>query len=203
MLDAIDRDALDLHARLNYDLFRYQVERSIEGDRFPGEYLVINQMGGVQQWIRSSSPRCRRARRQGLRGPPHRMRGVPEQLANTRVRLEKGLETGVLPPKVTLGDVADQIAAQAPEDPTESPLYRPFAQLSEQAPESMSAAERERLQAEARTVIAETVAPAFRDSTASGSRSTTRRPASRSPCRICPTARPGTPTTCAPRPPPT
>ena len=162
VLDAIDRDALDVHARLNYDLFRYQVERSIEGDRFPGEYLVINQMGGVQQWIPQFLTQVPARSAKDYEDLLTWMRGVPEQLVNTRVRLEKGLETGVLPPKVTLSDVADQIAAQAPEDPTESPLYRPFAQLSERAPESMSAAERERLQAEARQVIAETVGPAFR-----------------------------------------
>jgi uncharacterized protein (DUF885 family) len=163
VLDAIDRDALDVHARLNYDLFRYQVERGIEGDRFPGEYLVINQMGGVQQWIPQFLTQVPARSAKDYEDLLTWMRGVPEQLANTRVRLEKGLETGVLPPKVTLADVADQIAAQAPEDPTESPLYRPFSQLSERAPDSMSAAERERLQAEARKVIAETVAPAFRD----------------------------------------
>ena len=159
VLDAIDRGELDEAARMNYDLYRWGLELGIEGDRFPGEYLVINQMGGPQQWIP-----------QFLTQVPVRtvadyedlltwMRGVPVQLGHTRERLAKGLEAGVVPPKVTLRDVADQIAAQAPEDPEASPLYPPFAEL----PEALPAAERERLQAAAREVISTAVAPAYRE----------------------------------------
>ena len=159
VLDAIDRSELDVHGRLNYDLFRYQMERSVEGDQFPGEYLVINQMGGPQQWIPQFLSQVPARSAGHYEDLLTWMRGVPEQLAHTRERLAKGLELGVVPPRVTLGDVAAQIAAQAPEDPEASPLYERFAEL----PESIPAAERERLQAEARKVIAETVAPAYRE----------------------------------------
>src|SRR4051812_38793931 len=35
--------------QLNYDLFKRGIEQDIEGIQFHGEYLAINQMGGVQQ----------------------------------------------------------------------------------------------------------------------------------------------------------
>jgi uncharacterized protein (DUF885 family) len=163
VLDAIDRAELDEAARMNYDLYRWAAELGIEGDNFPGEYLVINQMGGPQQWIP-----------QFLTQVPVRtvadyedlltwMRSVPELLGHTRERLEKGLEAGVVPPKVTLRDVADQIAAQAPEDPESSPLFRPFAQLQDQPGEAIPQVDRERLRAAAREAISTAVAPAYRE----------------------------------------
>ena len=159
ILDAIDRSSLDEETRLNYDLYRYQVERGIEGERFPGEYMMINQMGGPQRWLPQLFVQI------PARGAAEYddlivwMRGVPEQLAHVRERLEIGLEKGVVPPKVTLDDVASQIAAQAVENPEDSPIYQRFASL----PDSIPEAERTRLQAEAKKAIAEAIAPAFRE----------------------------------------
>ena len=163
VLDAIDRGELDEAARMNYDLYRWGLELGIEGDRFPGEYLVINQMGGPQQWIPQFLTQVPVRTVEDYEALITWMRGVPQQLGHVRERLEKGLELGVTPPRVTLRDVADQIAAQAPEDPEASPLYRPFAQLEDQPAESVPEAERERLRSAAREAIATAVAPAYRE----------------------------------------
>ncbi len=159
VLDAIDRSALDEDARLDYDLFRYQVEQGIEGERFPGEYMTINQMGGPQRWLPQMFVQIPARTVSDYDDLITWMRGVPEQLAQVRERLEIGLEKGVTPPRVTLGDVAAQLAAQAVENPEESPIYQRFAEL----PDSIPQAERERLQAEAKRAIAEQIAPAFRE----------------------------------------
>jgi uncharacterized protein (DUF885 family) len=159
VLDAIDRSELDEAGRMNYDLYRYQVERGIAGERFPGEYMSINQMGGPQRWLPQLFTQIPARTVQDYEDILTWMRGVPEQLAHVRERLEIGLEKNVTPPQVTLGDVAAQIAAQAVEDPSESTFYQRFASL----PEGLPAEERERLQAEARKVITERVAPAFQE----------------------------------------
>ncbi len=44
---SIDRSKLSKADQLNYDLYRRDVEMGIEGDKFPGEYLVMTQLGGV------------------------------------------------------------------------------------------------------------------------------------------------------------
>ncbi len=52
MLDrarAIDRATLPESERLNYDLFRRDLELSVEGQRFPDECLPLTQMNGVHQ----------------------------------------------------------------------------------------------------------------------------------------------------------
>ncbi|HEX6201010.1 MAG TPA: DUF885 domain-containing protein [Thermoanaerobaculia bacterium] len=159
VLDAIGREALDEADRLNYDLYRWGLELGLAGERFPGEYLVIDQMGGPQQWLPQFLAQVPARTAAEYEDLITWMRGVPEQLPHVRERLTKGLEAGVTPPRVTLRDVADQIAAQAPEDPEKSPLWQRFQELPESIPEG----ERERLRAAAREAIAEAVVPAFRE----------------------------------------
>ena len=50
-LASIDRAALSPADRLNYDLFRRQVEERLEGRRFPWELMPVNQLGGIQQSV--------------------------------------------------------------------------------------------------------------------------------------------------------
>jgi len=159
VLDAIDRSKLSEANQLNYDLFRYQVEIGIDGEKFPDQYLVIDQMGGPQQWIPQVLTQIPARSVADYESLVEYLRGVPELLQQTQVRLERGLETGVVPPRVTLGDVAAQIEAEAPTDVADSPLLQPFDQM----PESIPAADRERIRAEARKVIAEQVIPAYRE----------------------------------------
>ncbi|HSL85068.1 MAG TPA: DUF885 domain-containing protein, partial [Thermoanaerobaculia bacterium] len=159
VLESIDRGALTEADRLSYDLYRWGIELSLEGERFPGEYLVINQMSGPQQWLPQFLTQVPARTTAEYDDLVTWMRGVPEQLPHVIERLEKGLESGVTPPRVTLRDVADQIAAQAPESPEASPLWRRFEELPESIPEG----ERERLQTAAREAIAEAVIPAFRE----------------------------------------
>ena len=47
----IDRQALTVTERVNYDLLYDRQKREIEGLQFPGELMPLNQMGGVQQNI--------------------------------------------------------------------------------------------------------------------------------------------------------
>ena len=49
VIQTIDRSKLDTADQLNYDLFSRGLRQQIEGTRFKGEYLAINQLGGVQQ----------------------------------------------------------------------------------------------------------------------------------------------------------
>src|SRR6185295_2603342 len=49
VLATIDRAALSPADQVHYDLFRRNVEESLEGRRFKGEYMPVTQMGGVQQ----------------------------------------------------------------------------------------------------------------------------------------------------------
>jgi uncharacterized protein (DUF885 family) len=87
-----------------------------------------------------------------------RLRAYPRKIDQTIAGLEKGLKEGITPPRVTLRDVPAQIDGLLTDDPLKSAALTPFQEI----PESIPAAERERLRSEAARVFREGLAPALR-----------------------------------------
>jgi len=158
VLATIDRGALGADDQLHHDLFRRAVEESLEGRRFKGEYMPINQMQGVQQNVAQIITMMRAASAADFDDVVARLNGVPTLIDQTVALLEKGAETGITPPRVTLRDVPQQILNQVVEDPLASPLLHPFARF----PEAVAEPDRERLRRAAVAAYTEGVAPAFR-----------------------------------------
>jgi uncharacterized protein (DUF885 family) len=158
VLATIDRDALPRDDQVHHDLFRRGVEESLEGRRFKGEYMPINQMQGVQQNVAQTIAMMRVATTADYEDVVARLRGVPRLIEQTIVLLEKGLETRITPPRITLRDVPQQILNQVVDDPQASPLLRHFFRF----PETVAERERERLRQEAVASYAGQVVPAFR-----------------------------------------
>jgi len=158
VLATIDRGALGAADQLHHDLFRRAVEESLEGRRFKGEYMPINQMQGVQQNVAQTIAMTRAAGAADYEDVVARVNCVPALIDQTVALLEKGAETGITPPRVTLRDVPQQILNQVVEDPLASPLLRPFARF----PEAVGERDRERLRRAAVEAYTGGVAPAFR-----------------------------------------
>ncbi|HYH47708.1 MAG TPA: DUF885 family protein, partial [Thermoanaerobaculia bacterium] len=156
-LSAIDRSRLSASEQVNYDLFRRRLERTLEGQRFHeiGCYLLIGHMSGVDlQLVQllDYMPARTVADHDALLA---RLRGFPRVVDQTLALLARGLETGITPPRVTLRDVPERVASLLG---SESPVLAPFRRL----PETLPAADRERLRAEADRVFAGQVEPALR-----------------------------------------
>lgn len=154
---AIDRDKLGAADRLNYDLFRRNLERSMEGDRFPGKYLAINQLGGVQQDIAQALASMPADDVADYEHMLERLEGASRLIDNTLERLQLGLERGVTPPRVTLTTVPEQIHANLVEDPFSGPILRPFTKM----PSSISEADARRLRERASAIYERSVRPAY------------------------------------------
>lgn len=159
LLRTIDRAELAGEDRLNYDLLEHTLEEGIAGQKFLGEYLVLNQMSGVHSNVAQMfaiMPQRTTADFENILG---RLRGAASLVANDLESLRLGLEQGVTPAKVTLRDVPAQIAAVLTEDPLASPLLTPFQKM----PESIAEADRQRLSTEAATTFSQSLAPALRE----------------------------------------
>ena len=158
VVESIDRAKLNSADQLNYDLFSKGVKEAIEGARFKQEYMPLTQLNGVQQ-----DPA------QALDSAPHstvkdyedmiaRLKGIQALVDQNIVLLQKGVETGITPPKITLRDVAKQIENQTTDDPDKSSFLKPFADF----PAEMPQAQRARLKSEAAAVLKGSVVPAYR-----------------------------------------
>jgi uncharacterized protein (DUF885 family) len=157
VLNSIDRAKLTAADQLNYDLFRKGVEDSIEGTRFKGEYLAINQMGGIQQGAAETLEIAPRRTVKDYQDMIARLNALPKVIDETIVLLEKGLAAGITPPRITLRDVPQQVKDQMVDDPAQNALLKPFQEF----PTEISDVDRGRLRGEAATALKEKVIPAF------------------------------------------
>ena len=157
-LDSIDRSRLVPAEQVDYDLLHRRLEREIEGEKFHGEYLVVNQMGGPHQAIGDLLTTMPTRNVKDYEDRLARLRAFPRLFDQSIALLEKGLAAGITPPKVTLRDVPEQFEGLLTEDPLKSPVLESFAQI----PEAIPAADRERLRREASQVFNEAIAPALR-----------------------------------------
>jgi uncharacterized protein (DUF885 family) len=152
-LSVIDRRKLDANDQLNYDLFRRDVDDDLAAQRFPRELLAITQLAGPQ-YLSSTLEIMPARTARDYQDIVARLDGIPQKLAQTEARLRRGVETGVVSPRVVLRDVTAQLDAQMPQDPLQAPLLKPFVKL----PEGVS----EEARTEAVRIYREKIVPAYR-----------------------------------------
>ncbi|MFN2239677.1 MAG: DUF885 family protein, partial [Thermoanaerobaculia bacterium] len=156
---AIDASKLSSGERLNHQLMLRDLETEVAGFPFPSELIPIHQMGGVHQVL----PEL------GLLAPPRtpadyrnfiaRLRAYPALVEQTIALMRRGMERGVMPPRVPLRGVAAAIEAQIGQNAEETPAWDiVFAEM----PESVPDAEKAKLRAEGREAIESSVLPALR-----------------------------------------
>lgn len=156
-LSAIDRSRLTASEQVDYDLLRRRLERQIEGRRFSdqGSYLLIDHMGGLDLDLVQILDSMPARTVEDYEALLTRLRGFPRVMDQTLARLAKGLEAGITPPRVTLRDVPERVGSLLG---SESPVLAPFRRI----PETIPAADRERLRTEAERIFAGQVEPALR-----------------------------------------
>ena len=140
-LASITRAGLSTADRLNYDLFKRQTEETVEGNRYPEEYMQVNQLNGIQQGVASTLTDMPARTVSDYENILARLGGVPELVAQTTALLEKGLAAGVTPPRITVRDLPGQVESLLSEDPEKSPFLSHFKEF----PADISSAEQSRL----------------------------------------------------------
>lgn len=155
---AIHRANLNDGDKLNYDLFLKKSQEEVDDQRFPSEYLAINQMGGVQQDVPNTIASMPMFTAKDYENIIARLHTAPLLIEHVIALLNKGLEQHVTPSAIALRDVPQQVENLINDDPVQSPFMRPFDKM----PESFSAADRQRLQTKALKIISQEVIPAYR-----------------------------------------
>jgi uncharacterized protein (DUF885 family) len=156
-LKAIDVARLSPTDQLSYRLFEYQLNDAIAGAAFPDDAQgLITQLWGPQL----SSDEFRNAHydnAKGYRVLIRKLNALGPYLAAFTKRMQAAMAQGIVQPHVVMERVPDEIAANIATDPEQSPFYAPFKKL----PDSIPAAEQEKLRAEAKAAITGVVNPAY------------------------------------------
>ena len=156
-LARIPRDSLPPAEQLNYDLFRHEYETRKAARPFHPEYYAIDAGNGPQSlnelaelvpfetvadyetWLR-------------------RMRAIPAYLDQYGDRLRRGAKEKRTQPRAVMERVLEPLAKQVTGKPEDSPFFESFRSY----PNAIAQADRDRLTAEAKRVIGESVVPAYR-----------------------------------------
>lgn len=159
---AIDDTRLRGQEALSHALLVRELQLLVDGQRFPTELLVLDQLDGPHlafpQLVAATSFR----NADDYRALVRRLHAFGPYLEQVTALLLRGIQQHWVQPAGPLRGVIAQIEGQLVADATQSSLYAPFADF----PASVSDAERTRLRAEGAEAIRNVVLPAlarFRD----------------------------------------
>ncbi|HEX8772786.1 MAG TPA: DUF885 domain-containing protein [Pyrinomonadaceae bacterium] len=155
-INKIDRAQLSTADQLNYDLFKKDLEMDVEGYKFRTYLMPINQRGGIQ----TADELAELLRFQTVKDYEDwiaRLRAFPVLMEQDMALMREGAKAHIMWPKIVLGRVTGQIDKQLVTSADDSPFYKPFKSF----PDSIPAAERERLSRAGREAITGGVIPSF------------------------------------------
>jgi len=156
-LDDINREELEEEDRLNYDIFRIQLENSVWAYELNDHLLPLN---GWWDYHATFADLANRMPLNGLDDYENylsRLKEFPGYNSGYIERMERGLELGFVRPKIVFDDYLASVEAHITEDAGEHNLYTPF----EDFPSAVDEEEHERLRDEAKQVIEEIVVPEY------------------------------------------
>jgi len=156
-LENINREALSASDQVNYDLMYDRRKLDIEGQRFPTEFMPLNQMGGVQQDIARLLTISQPKNAGDYANMIARLEKTPQLIDQTIAWMRKGMQAGITPPAITLRDVPQQIRNQLVDEADKSPLLKAFQKF----PASVDSLQQKSLKQRATAAFSQKVTPAF------------------------------------------
>lgn len=156
-LAEIDRNALGPADRINYDIFKGQLEDRAGGYRFREELMPLNADSGFHTSFALVPQQMPFATVADYDRYLARLRAFPRYVDEQIALMREGLRAGITVPRAALSGAAAAFEPLVVGDPTEHVLWAPF----EKMPAAISASDRDRLQKHGREILAGSVIPAY------------------------------------------
>jgi uncharacterized protein (DUF885 family) len=156
-LESIDRDELRGGSRLNYDIFKIQIENAIIAYELNDHLLPLNGWWDYHAVIADMANRVPLNNSEDYQNFLSRLSAFPDYNSGYIERMRKGLELGFVRPQAVFDDYLASVEAHILDDAEESNLFDPFKEF----PAGVSEEDRERLRNEAQEILTETVIPEF------------------------------------------
>jgi len=159
-LAGFDKARLDPKDRVSYSILKLDLEQDLAGERFPEWVQPISQIGGLPSFLaqmgtgQSIQPfKTTKDYDDWLK----RLALAVPTFDGTIANMRDGLKAGVTQPRAVMDKVLPQLTALAVTDPEQSLFWGPIKSF----PDAVPAADRERITAAMRQLLAEQVLPAY------------------------------------------
>lgn len=152
-----DETTLSAADRLNYRLFRRQVEVDAAEFAFHWHLVPLDHRNGIQDES-SLGDSLSFTTVKDYEDWIARLRSFPTYMDQTIAVMRAGIAAKMVQPQIVMRRLPAQIKKQIVEEPTASLYYKPFKSF----PSEIAAGDRERLQREAQAAIREQLVPAYR-----------------------------------------
>lgn len=156
-LAAIDTAGLTDQEKVSRDILLRDLTENQEAAEFKEWEMPVNQMGGLHTTYPQLVAQLSFTTVKDYDDWIARLHAIPKAFDQTTTNMSIGMEDHRVPPKFLLAKVVDQVKEMANQKPEESPLALPLKKI----PDSIPAAERERIKAEMLAAISKEVLPAY------------------------------------------
>jgi len=157
---AIDPSDLSGQDRLSYDIFMRSLRLSIEGEKYPDWMMPVSQFDDFTKLAVLFGSGASAQPFQTVKDYDNwakRGSKLPAIMDTAVANMREGMKAGVVMPKALMVKTIPQLDAIINTDPTKTQFWAPI----EQMPASFSAADKQRITAEYRTMIATQINPAY------------------------------------------
>lgn len=129
ILNAVPSKNLKGEDAVNFNLFKYEIDESIEGFEFPSELMPIHQMNGIQQELADLLMAAPFQSVKDYEDRLSRLEKVPSLVGQLTILMNEGLKQKVTPPKIVLATLPSQFDAILVEDLSKNPLMASFKEI--------------------------------------------------------------------------
>ncbi|HLM54018.1 MAG TPA: DUF885 family protein, partial [Pseudoxanthomonas sp.] len=161
-IEAVGSDGLAGQDLLSYEIFVRDAKNALEGERFPGWMMPINQMSSIASYAVMLGS--------GTSAQPFKTvkdydnwlaRGnrLPQLFGTEIANMRAGIEAGVVQPRALMEKVVPQLDALIKDNPEDTLFWGPIKAL----PAEFAPAEKQRITQAYRTMIADELMPAYRE----------------------------------------
>jgi uncharacterized protein (DUF885 family) len=157
-LRQVDRTALSSGDRINYDMFKGQLEDRRDGWAFDEHLMPLNADSGFHTEFALMPKQMVFASADDYGKYLARLKVFPRYMDGHIALMREGLKKGITIPRAALAGIESSIEPLAGEKPETNALWQPFANM----PATLDQTTRERLQADGRAALNERVIPAYR-----------------------------------------
>ena len=158
-LREIGRTDLSAENQINYDLLAWVLETSIESMELNTDRIPFNTFSSFFTGALRASYGVSMTTEEDYRAYVSRIREFPRYFAENIDNMREGMRSGFVLPKVIIDGVLPTVRAQVYDNPDNSSLFEPIAEVSDR----LSAVVQEQIRVEAREAIRSYAIPAFRE----------------------------------------